>query len=333
MVRATAPVQHILTNVSCQGATDGSATAIGAGTGPWDYTWATDDGTVLFTQSQENGAGQIGQLPAGDYLVTVSSNSGCGALTHAFRIDEPAALDATLAATATTCSVAVDGAIDLAVMGGTGPYTYAWSNGASSEDLTGLAAGAYAVSIVDANGCSFQTTTINVTDGSGPGADFLPSTTAALIGEPIAFFNLGTWGADVEWDLGDGTTTTEVEPTHTYTVPGTYTVTLTTTVGACSASTSQQVVIDATTGIAPPKEDLARVWLDNEHVVVDLAQQRADEVVITVLDGAGRVVAERRSRLNAGRERIPVDHVAGGVILVRLLTNSSSRTYRLPLAR
>ena len=82
-----------------------------------------------------------------------------------------------------------------------------------------------------------------------------------------------------------------------------------------------------------PADDLARVWLDGQHVVVDLQQQRADEVVITVLDGAGRVVAERRTRLSTTRERIPVDHVAEGVILVRLLTADQGRTYKLPLTR
>jgi hypothetical protein len=50
------------------------------------------------------------------------------------------------------CPGEANGSIDLSVSGGTGPYTYAWSNGATSEDLTGLAAGTYNVTVTDAGG-------------------------------------------------------------------------------------------------------------------------------------------------------------------------------------
>ncbi|MCC6401797.1 MAG: PKD domain-containing protein [Flavobacteriales bacterium] len=333
VVHTSAPVQHTATDVTCHGAANGSASALGAGTGPWDYTWATDGGTVLLTQSQLNGAGQIAQLPAGDYLVTVSSQAGCGDLTHAFRIDEPALLDAALTATGTSCAAVSDGAVDLMVMGGTEPHSFAWDNGATSEDLANVAAGTYTVTVTDANGCTTAPLQATVATGTGPNAAFLPSTTSTFTGEPVEFFNLSTWGAQVNWDFGDGTGSTDNEPIHTYAVPGTYTVTLTVTLDGCTAVSIQEVVVDVSTGIAPVADDLARVWLDDQHVVVDLQQQRADEVVITVLDAAGRVVAERRMAMSSTRERIPVDHVAGGVILVRLLTADQGRTYKLPLSR
>lgn len=288
---------------------------------------------MLLSQTQVNGAGQIAQLPAGDYLVTVSSQAGCGDLTHAFRIDEPALLDVALTATGTACAATTDGAVDLTVMGGSGPYTFTWDNGATSEDIANVAAGTYTVTVTDANGCTTAPLQATVATGNGPNAAFLPSTTSTFTGEPVEFFNLSTWGAQVNWDFGDGTGSTDTEPIHTYTVPGVYTVTLTVTLDGCTAVSTQEVVVDVNTGIAPVADDLARVWLDDQHVVVDLLQQRADEVVITVLDGAGRVVAERRARMSSTRERIPVDHVAGGVILVRLLTADQGRTYKLPLAR
>jgi phenolic acid decarboxylase len=51
-----------------------------------------------------------------------------------------------------SCNGATDGSIDVTVTGGTGVYTYAWSNGETTEDISDLGAGVYSVVVTDENG-------------------------------------------------------------------------------------------------------------------------------------------------------------------------------------
>ncbi|MFM9057027.1 MAG: hypothetical protein ACKOQY_10155, partial [Bacteroidota bacterium] len=57
-------------------------------------------------------------------------------------------------ATSTAATCAAGGSVDLSVSGGTAPYTYSWSNGASSEDLSGVTGGTYSVTVTDNAGAT-----------------------------------------------------------------------------------------------------------------------------------------------------------------------------------
>ncbi len=71
-------------------------------------------------------------------------------------------ISATVTTTSETCYNAVDGTINLEVNGGTPGYTYAWNNGASTEDIGGLSAGNYTCTVTDAMGLTFVTSTVTV---------------------------------------------------------------------------------------------------------------------------------------------------------------------------
>ena len=138
-------VSETLTNVSCNGAADGSISlAVGGGTGPYTYSWA-DDGSI--TTKDRTGLGP------GNYTITVQDASGC-LYVESFNITEPAVLSSTATQLNVSCFGESTGSIDLAISGGSTPYTFLWSNGALTEDLTNIPAGNYSVTITDANGCT-----------------------------------------------------------------------------------------------------------------------------------------------------------------------------------
>ncbi|MBC9814011.1 SprB repeat-containing protein, partial [Crocinitomicaceae bacterium CZZ-1] len=145
-------------NVSCNGASDGAIDlTVGGGTPGYSYTWS--NGAVTE---------DINSLPAGTYSVNITDANGC-TNTQTITLTEPPVLNASTTAVTyaggwnVSCNGASDGAIDLTVGGGTPGYSYAWNNGATTEDLSGLTAGTYYVTITDANGCT-NTQTITLTE-------------------------------------------------------------------------------------------------------------------------------------------------------------------------
>ena len=142
----------VATNISCNGGNNGTVDlTVNGGTAPYTYAWSN-----TATTEDMNG------LMAGTYSVTVTDANGC-TTTESVDVIEPALLTAVAVATNVSCNGGNNGTIDLTVTGGTAPYTYAWNNTATTEDMTGLMAGTYSVTVTDANGCT-ATTNVDVSE-------------------------------------------------------------------------------------------------------------------------------------------------------------------------
>ena len=137
---------------------DGTIDAtISGGSGSYTYLWSGPNGFSAFTQD-------ISGLEPGSYVLEVTDNSLCVQTMAPQVVGAPAELTAVTSQTDIECFGAGDGTIDLTVAGGTAPYTYVWSgpNGftAGTQDISGLEAGAYSVTVTYAGGCSVPFTNI-----------------------------------------------------------------------------------------------------------------------------------------------------------------------------
>jgi gliding motility-associated-like protein len=126
------------------GVSTGSATVNPAGGTPnYSYLWNTGG----ITQT-------INLISAGLYTVTVTDDNGCTVVENVTVISTNAPVISNVVNTPVTCFGGSNGSLDITVTGGTPTYTYVWSTGASSQDISGLTAGTYTVTVTDFNSCS-----------------------------------------------------------------------------------------------------------------------------------------------------------------------------------
>jgi len=150
-------VTETIVDVLCNDDATGSiALDISGGDGTFAISW---------TGSPTNVSGlttpTISNLEAGSY--TVSITSGSRDFTETYTVNQPTALSAITASSNVTCNGDGDGSITLTPAGGMAPYTYAWSNGPTDQNLNNLAPGNYTVTITDSNMCTFIVPAVTIT--------------------------------------------------------------------------------------------------------------------------------------------------------------------------
>ncbi|MGE0635061.1 MAG: choice-of-anchor L domain-containing protein [Bacteroidia bacterium] len=149
-------------NNSCAGSADGSITAdVIGGCPPYQYLWSNGETT-----------GTLNGLSAGLYQLTVTDANG-GTASASVTLTEPGIISTTSIQLSTytgglnvSCNGAFDGSINASFAGGADceAYAYSWTgpNGfvSADEDISGLEAGSYLLTLTDANGCTHNETVV-----------------------------------------------------------------------------------------------------------------------------------------------------------------------------
>jgi hypothetical protein len=91
-------------------------------------------------------------IETGIYTVTLIDVIGCSSDTT-FTVNTPVAVQVNGVVTQIQCFGQANGSIDVSVLQGNPAFTYAWDNGATTQDINNLEAGTYRLTVVDANGC------------------------------------------------------------------------------------------------------------------------------------------------------------------------------------
>ncbi len=186
-------------NILCNGGTDGFITAQLMGeNGLPSFNWLDASGNVI------GNAQTIENLGAGIYTLIVNNGDNCS-YEISTTLTEPGALNIQLLDAQISGTGANDGSLTASVLGGTAPYTYLWSNGATSEEIVGLAAGIYTLEVTDANGCSMNIEgvieDIDCTiQGSLSGVDI--SCAAGQNGSALLDITAGVEPFDILWSNG-----------------------------------------------------------------------------------------------------------------------------------
>lgn len=206
----TAPTVSVTAvNASC-GCT-GTATANPAGIcSPYSYQWSNGQTTQTATG-----------LCAGTFTVSVY-NSVCGLVTGTVAVTAASSFTASTSSTPAVC-LSANGSATVTPTGGSAPFTYSWSpSGGTNAVATGLAAGNYSITIIDASTCTVVAT-VSVTSAGSFTASVASSSAACLSANGSATITPtgGTSPYTYTWSPAGGTSSVA-----TGLLSGTYTVSI-----------------------------------------------------------------------------------------------------------
>jgi Secretion system C-terminal sorting domain/SprB repeat len=223
-----------VTNVSCNGGSNGAATVSASGGSGCSYTYAWSNG--------QSGA-TISNLSAGTYTVTATCGASTG--TTSVAISQPSVLSfSSTSSQSINCNGT--GSVSAIAAGGSPSYTYAWSNGLSGSTVTVTSAGTYLVTATDSKGCT-KTTSVSVgTNINPPTANVVASGNLSCTNSSVTLANSTTpsnytykWQSQAGGPVSTGTV-------YTVTQAGAYNLTVTDTNTGCTAVTSKNVTSNNT---------------------------------------------------------------------------------------
>lgn len=198
----------------CGGSNGQVSVSVTGGTGTYSYNWSSGSTAQTVTGLAPNA-----------YTVTITDANGCSTVTTSTVANIPGPVSTMGTPSNISCNGGNNGTANVSVTGGSGPFTYSWSNGTnnvtggSSDNISGLTAIGYTVTITDGSGCT-SITTVTLTE---PGPILpVPASTPASCGSSNGTVSInatgGTGALSYNWSTGSSAQTVSGLAANTYSV-------------------------------------------------------------------------------------------------------------------
>ena len=292
----------------CNGSNTGSISLAPTGGNGSAYSYNWGNGNATNTLSNVN---------AGSYSVTITDSEGCKT-EETMVISENDILSSSNLPTDATCFNAADGTIDLEAMSNSSSiFSYLWSNGDMTQDLSNLTAGQYDVTITDEYDCS-TTSSILIQEPALIVATFDVSEDTVLLnnGGIVVFTNNSTGTTDFYWDFDDGSSSTDASPWHEYTSEGVYNVSLIAGSENCTETINMTIVVSSTTGIKTNgvTNEMKFVPVDGKLYGYSNGAFNND-VRVSIHNSIGQLVSSKFTYLNSNVVEIDLPSTSGVYII------------------
>ncbi|MDF2436994.1 MAG: hypothetical protein K0Q95_1370 [Bacteroidota bacterium] len=327
VIRVGKPIETVSNSATCTGNNNGSAWAVGNGTGPWDYTWEDQNGVPVQTHNGVSGPDSLISMSPGNYSVHISGNSGaCSVLDAMVTIGAHDTLNVTVQVSNTGCLNTADGSIEVIdVAGGTAPYSYNWSNGTITPVDGALTPGVYALTVTDSTGCQYISEYIVNSDSHLSAEYYVSNDTVNLSDdEAVEFSNPDKEITSFSWNFGDGSAVNNSpNPSYLYALPGVYQTTLIVSDGVCVDTSAQTVVVETEVLSVGVQETVNDEYLNitiNDEVAELYYQFNGVSVVdVEVMNVTGqKVVADKHLESGSGKLSYNLKGLGDGIYYFRI---------------
>ncbi len=203
-----------ITDAACFNVSNGAIDInVTGGTGAYTYNWS---GGLPAVQDPQNVAG-------GNYTVTVTDGNGCDEVLAVVVGQTPPIFLNVASIDNVSCNGANDGEVDITINGGTAPYTFLWTNGATTEDINELPGGNYTVTVTDANGCS-ETITATVSESAALVVNATITGTVTCAGGSNGTLTVNVNGGSAPYSYSLNGAAYQVDSVFNNLVPGAYVI-------------------------------------------------------------------------------------------------------------
>ncbi len=322
------PTSIELVHALCASGSNGEATLVPSGYGPWNITWLNYEQLPIAQQTEATGAVTQNGLYPGNWTVIVEALGGCATKEFPIVIQVPEEISITTLPIAPACHLSSDGSIQLNPSGGTAPYDYGWSNGDHTQDLMGVPAGTYSVTVVDANNCTTTFSGISI-QAPAPIAGEIVAPHMINRFEPLSFSSTAAAGISRTWEFGDGTGSLVPEPLHAYQNLGIFTIRVTLDDGVCSTMISRDILVQGTVGVGEFESDEVRAWSAGGMITVN--NPLHTDLHLHIFDATGRITTTTRVPAQTRRLEISTAGWSHGLYFLNASTPWEQWTFSLPV--